>query len=236
MNGPFTYDGNELEMFAEATNWKRYIYNQVAPYLGDEVLEVGAGYGGSTLHVAKTPAARWVCLEPDPRLAERLRTRLEKGEFPACCEVKIGTVEELGADDTFDSLIYLDVMEHIEDDAAEFCRAIDHLKPGGHLVVLAPAHPWLFTPFDTALGHFRRYNRKMMHKLTKGSVDLVRLEYLDSVGFLASLANRLVLKQAMPTRSQVRTWDRMMVPLSRPLDGLLFHRVGKSILGVWKRN
>ncbi len=236
MKGPFTYHGNELELFAEAKHWKRYIYNQMAAYLGDEVLEVGAGYGGSTVHLARKQADRWVCLEPDPELAAQLRLRLDRGECPSFCEVRIGTLDGLAADDRFDSLIYLDVMEHIEDDIAEFCAAVHHLKPGGHLVVLAPAHQWLFTPFDRTLGHFRRYDRKTMRQFTNGDVELVRLDYLDSVGFMASLANRLVLKQPMPTRRQVRIWDRLMVPFSRVLDRILFHRVGKSVLGVWKRN
>ena len=63
----------------------------------------------------------------------------------------------------------------------------------------------------------------------------MKLLYLDSVGMLASGANRLLLSQAMPTERQILTWDRLMIPVSRVLDPLLGYTVGKSILGVWKR-
>ena len=58
---------------------------------------------------------------------------------------------------------------------------------------------------------------------------------MDSVGMLASLGNRLLLKSAMPTAQQIAVWDRLMVPLSRLADPLLLHTLGKSVLGVWTR-
>ena len=63
----------------------------------------------------------------------------------------------------------------------------------------------------------------------------MRLHYLDSIGMLASLGNRLILKSSMPTRRQIALWDRLMVPISRLADPLLGHRLGKSVLGVWQR-
>ena len=160
MNEEFTYVGNELELFAEAKNWKSYVFGQVAPYLGNDVLEVGAGCGGSTMQFAKKRVHRWVCLEPDAELAAQLQQRLENKDLPEYCELTIGTLDDIPQEEKFDSLMYLDVMEHIEDDAAEFSRATSFLKPGGHLIILCPAHQKLFTPFDKAIGHFRRYNRR----------------------------------------------------------------------------
>jgi hypothetical protein len=66
-------------------------------------------------------------------------------------------------------------------------------------------------------------------------VDLVRMRYIDSVGLLASLANRVALKQAIPTLAQVMTWDRMLVPLSTWIDPILGYRLGKSVIAVWRR-
>jgi hypothetical protein len=61
------------------------------------------------------------------------------------------------------------------------------------------------------------------------------MEYLDSVGVIASGANRLLLRSGMPTASQVALWDRVMVPVSRVIDPLFGRRIGKSILGVWRK-
>ncbi|MGB9626595.1 MAG: hypothetical protein ACPMAQ_17205, partial [Phycisphaerae bacterium] len=58
--------------------------------------------------------------------------------------------------------------------------------------------------------------------------------YLDSVGCLASMANRLLLRQGMPTRRQIRLWDAVFVSMSRVADPLLGYRLGKTIVGVWR--
>jgi hypothetical protein len=126
-------------------------------------------------------------------------------------------------------------MEHIEDDAAELARAAEWLRPGGYVVVLSPAHQWLYTPFDKAIGHFRRYSKQTLASLTPPSLELVRLNYVDSVGMLASMGNRFVLGRAMPNPRQITIWDKMMVPISRVLDPILFYSLGKSVLGVWQR-
>ena len=126
------------------------------------------------------------------------------------------------------------MLEHIEDDAEELRRASKHLKPGGALIVLSPAHPWLFAPFDQAIGHYRRYSRESLRAAAPRHLRRQKLVYLDAVGLLASLANRLLLKQDMPTAGQIKTWDGLLVPCSRLLDPLLGGTVGKSVLGVWR--
>jgi len=240
------YVGNELELFAHARNWKRYWGSVVGPYLRGDVLEVGAGLGANAQLLRAHAAAvrRWVCLEPDSRLLEQLRSSVsspgaiapsrERPNF----EARPGTVESLNASEQFDAILYIDVLEHIPDDALEIRRAAARLREGGHLIVLSPAHQWLFSPFDKAIGHYRRYTRTSMNKTAEG-IDRLRLErcwYLDACGLFASAANRLLLRQAMPTLSQILLWDRVLVPGSRVLDHLLFHRFGKSVLAIWKRN
>jgi len=132
-------------------------------------------------------------------------------------------------------LLYIDVLEHIEDDAGELARAGEFLRPGGHVVVLSPAHPWLYSPFDRAIGHHRRYTRTTLRALTPTGLDLVRLSYLDAVGLIASAGNRLLLRSAMPSPAQVAVWDRYMVRLSRVVDPLIGFSAGKSVLGVWRK-
>lgn len=149
--------------------------------------------------------------------------------------MRVGVVADLPEAELFDTIIYADVLEHIEDDRGELERAARHLAPGGHIIVLSPAHQWLFTPFDTAIGHFRRYDRRSLGAVRPPGTEQVRLFYLDSVGVLASAANRFLLGSAHPTRAQIQTWDRLMVPASRLIDPLFGRNLGKSIIGVWRR-
>jgi SAM-dependent methyltransferase len=231
----YSYVGTELDLFAAATTWKSYVRSQVASSLGRDVLEVGAGHGGTTRVLCHSGVDRWTCLEPDPALAGRLARSIAAGELPTCCRVVVGTLDDLGEGPSFDTLLYMDVLEHIEDDRAEMARAAARLRPGGRLIVLAPAHQWLFTPFDRAIGHHRRYTRRTLRAVAPEGLALERLAYLDSVGLLASLGNRLVLRSARPGARQVAAWDRLMVPLSRVVDPLLGHAAGKSVLGIWTK-
>ncbi len=231
----FVYVGTELDLFATAERWKAYVRRQVRPYLGRQVLEVGAGHGGTTRVLCGVEQECWVCLEPDRSLADRLIAAISAGELPDCCEARIGTLADLDDGDRFDTILYMDVLEHIADDRAELARAADQLRPGGHLIVLAPAHQWLFTPFDEAIGHYRRYTRRSLRAAAPDGLALSRLVYLDSIGMLASLGNRLVLKSSMPSSGQIAAWDRLMVPLSTLADPLLGYSIGKSVLAVWKK-
>lgn len=228
------YAGSELELFRAATRWKEYWSACLRPYVSGRVLEVGAGIGGTTGVLATGREEEWVCLEPDPAMASRLRAAAEAGRLPPTCRVRTGTLADVAASDRFDTILYIDVLEHIEDDRAELARAAAHLAPGGHLVVLAPAHRFLFTPFDQAIGHFRRYDRASLLGLEPPGVRVAAAFYLDSVGMLASLGNRLLLRSGMPTEGQIRLWDKAMVPLSRRLDPLLRRSVGKTVVTVWK--
>jgi SAM-dependent methyltransferase len=231
----YTYIGSELDLFATADTWKSYVRRQVVPYLGRDVLEVGAGHGGTTRVLCRGGADSWLCLEPDPALADRLTDAINSGALPDCCRARVGTLAGMGERDVFDTLLYMDVLEHIEDDRTELAHAADHLRSGGHLVVLAPAHQWLFSPFDASIGHYRRYTKRTLRAAAPTGLTLVKLVYLDAVGLLASLGNRLVLRSSMPNPRQIAAWDKLMVPVSRLIDPLVGYSIGKSVLAVWRK-
>jgi hypothetical protein len=125
------------------------------------------------------------------------------------------------------------VLEHIEDDREELTCAALHLRSKGHLIVLSPAHQCLFTPFDAAIGHFRRYNRSMLRRISPPSLSIIRLRYLDSFGLIASFVNLLLLRQSMPTEAQLSFWDQRIIPISRVFDRCFRYNIGKSIVAVW---
>jgi len=231
----FRYPGDELELFQHAVNWKRYVASQLASYLVGDVAEVGAGLGATTALLVDGTQASWVCLEPDVELAAKLRSRLRAFSSSTPVEVLTGTLREAGSGRRFDTVVYIDVLEHIEHDREELEHAAERLRPGGRLLVLSPAHQWLYSPFDRALGHFRRYSAETLAALTPATLQVERVFYLDSVGLLASFANRLLLGQQQPTRSQILFWDSVLVRLSRFVDVLFAYRLGKSVVAIWRR-
>ena len=235
MSADFTYVGSELDLFSAAKNWKAYFRKHLLPYLGTDVLEVGAGLGGTTSVLCRGTEKRWICLEPDSGLVAQLDRKILAGELPKCCESRTGTLEGFDDSDLYDTILYMDVLEHIEEDRAEVARAAKHLRPGGHVIALSPAHQWLFTPFDESIGHCRRYTRAGFGALAGKDLEKVRLVYLDSIGFFASLANKVILKSAMPKPSQIAFWDNVLVRMSKVVDPILGYSAGKSVLAIWRK-
>ena len=227
------YAGGELELFADAHNWKAYFSAVLAPHLSGRVLEVGAGLGSTTLALCSPAAESWDCLEPDAELNGKLAAMLGLHNWPCPVRARSGTLCDLAGTELFDTIIYIDVLEHIAEDRAELASAARHLAPGGSLVVLSPAFQFLFSEFDASIGHHRRYTRPSLLALAPPDLTLSSCRYLDSVGLMASLANRMVLRASLPTPKQIRTWDRLMVPLSRLLDKVVCYKFGRSIVAVW---
>jgi 2-polyprenyl-3-methyl-5-hydroxy-6-metoxy-1,4-benzoquinol methylase len=230
------YEGDELDLFKSARRWKTYWSSKVRPLLGKSVLEVGAGLGTNTPYLIGPRQEKWMCLEPDPALAGQILLNVTSAAKSTQLEVRVGTLNDLPPELLFDTLIYIDVLEHIENDGGELMRALSYLRPGGKIVVLSPAHPWLFTPFDAAIGHYRRYTKSSLAALTPAGASLQEIYYLDSVGLLAALANKLLLKQSMPSLAQILFWDKWLVTASRVLDLLIQFQLGKTLVGVWTKN
>ena len=230
----FKYVGQELELFARVYNWKSYWSARIRPFIKGDVVEVGAGLGANTPYLNRGDCRSWICLEPDPALVEELAANTASISAACNCEIKCGTLQSLEGRQ-FDTIVYIDVLEHIEDDKGELQRAARLLRSGGRVIVLSPAHQFLFTDFDAAIGHYRRYNRSSLANLSPPALDLEQMWYLDSAGLLLSAANRLLLRQSMPTEAQLKVWDQWVIPVSRVLDRCLFGRVGKSIVEIWRK-
>lgn len=233
MTDPFKYQGDELVLFQYAKNWKKYFSRQITPYINGQVLEVGAGIGASTLLLNNGIPVKWLLLEPDKEMSEVLETLISEKKLPDNCKIQTGKIDQLT--EKFDAILYIDVLEHIESDREEISKAAALLNNGGHLIVLSPAFQFLYNPFDKAIGHYRRYNKRMLRQLTPHTLKLLHCRYYDSAGYFAALVNKLLLRQKYPTVKQVLFWDRWIIPVSRITDKLLFNSFGKSIISVWKK-
>ncbi|OPF63508.1 bifunctional 2-polyprenyl-6-hydroxyphenol methylase/3-demethylubiquinol 3-O-methyltransferase UbiG [Hydrogenophaga sp. H7] len=231
----FIYSGTELDLFATARHWKSYWTQVIDPYLGQHVLELGAGIGANAQALQHRRYARWLSVEPDATMVELMKQGITQGRLSPSHEAVCGTSLDLSRDERFDTILYLDVLEHIEDDHAELQRVSGLLQPGGHIVILAPAHNVLYTPFDRKIGHFRRYDKAMLRAIVPPELHIRRMLYLDSVGMLASLANKLLLQSDSPSPGQVRLWDSVMVRMSRLADPLTGFQLGKSIVCILQK-
>lgn len=226
------YIGDELELFRHATNWKRYWSSVVARYVNGQVLDVGSGLGVNAPYLVNEHVTAYTFLEPDARLlSETSMDLIPEGIQQHRIQ---GTTADM-AGKQFDTLAYIDVLEHLPDPAVELQRAMDLLRPAGHIVIVVPAFQFLYSPFDKAIGHFRRYDRAGLRADLPAGSELVLMRYLDSTGSLLSLGNKLLLRRAAPDPGQIAFWDKRIIPISRITDRLVVGSFGRSLIAVLRK-
>jgi cyclopropane fatty-acyl-phospholipid synthase-like methyltransferase len=233
--GEIAYVGNELDLFEQANVWKKYFGRFLNSFLKGKILEAGAGIGGTTAALCDDTQDKWLCLEPDPQLYARLENKIREGRLPSCCASIKGTTTDLPPNEKFNAIMYIDVIEHIEKDTEELNRAKALLADKGCLIVLVPAHQFLYNEFDRAIGHYRRYDKKMLKAVAPAGMRLLTIRYLDTLGFISSIMNKYFLKQHYPTAEQVKFWNKFLIPLSKPLDFISGYATGKTLFAVWQK-
>ncbi len=213
---------DNLESMVEARRYNAYLARLVAEACrgARDVLDFGAGIGtfAAMLRELGTPP---LCLEPDPTLSRRL----------AADGFNVVASLDAVAPDSLDVVYSLNVLEHIEDDAAALAQIHDRLRPGGRLMLYVPAFPILYSAMDRKVGHFRRYRRRPFARLLTGAGFTVeRIGYVDCLGFPAALAFRaLGDREGVLDPRAVRLYDGLVFPASRALDPLLGRWFGKNL-------
>lgn len=226
------YVGQELELFRKARNWKLYWTRRVGPHVSGRVLDVGCGLGANAELLWTSKVSHYTFLEPDADLLNEARNACPAGRSSGASFVHGDSTAVSGP---YDTILYADVLEHIAADKQELSRAVALLAPGGQLIVLAPAFASLYSPFDRAIGHHRRYTRRTLAAIAPDTLRSVRSEYLDGLGCILSLGNRFISRREVPTEAQIAFWDRWIIPLSERIDLIIGRSFGRSVMMVWQK-
>ncbi len=227
------YIGDELSLFEHAKNWKLYYTDILKYYINGDVVEVGAGLGGTTIFLQNSRVKSWICIEPDSKLIEILINKVKQNILPNFVTPINGNINSINS--LKDTFIYIDVIEHIENDKKELKDAYDLLNKNGHILIIVPAFNFLYNDFDKSIGHFRRYTKKTISDIIPLNGKVLKIQYLDSLGFFTSLVNKYILKQNYPKLSQILFWDKILIPFSKFFDHLFHFKFGKSLLVVIKK-
>jgi SAM-dependent methyltransferase len=224
------YAGTDLEAMACAENYHEWILDSITPYLGNTVAEVGAGAGNLTL-LLSAKAERVLAFEPSLKMASILSERTQQDN-------KITILNSTFSDsassftNTFDSIVYINVLEHIEDDLAEIILAHSSLKSHGYLCLFVPALDWLYSEFDRSIGHYRRYTLEpLCQAVSERGFTIIKSTYLDLFGILPWWIIMVVLKRGLNPAS-TSFYDKLCIPAIRYLEERIRVPVGKNILVV----
>jgi SAM-dependent methyltransferase len=230
----FIYEGEDLDAMDLADNYHGWILDRFEPALGTNVVEVGAGTGSfSRLIARRAVPERLLLLEPSDAMASKLVE--VAGEITeAEVTTKVGFLSDSSAEVTDfapDTFVYVNVLEHVEDDAGEIQRVFDLLPPGGTLCAFVPALPFLYSKFDKSIDHYRRYTlQDLSDKCTAAGFEIVERRYFDILGILPWLIKFKILGSTKLDPGAVGMYDRFIVPVMRRLEALVRVPVGKNVL------
>ena len=136
-----------------------------------------------------------------------------------------------------DTFIYINVFEHIEDDAAEIRKIKSLLKKGGHVIIFVPALTSLYSDYDKSIGHFRRYTKDSLEALCKNAgLEIISLGYRDIFGTASWWFNFVALKRGGLSPSMVKVYDKFFVPVIRAAESRVKVPFGKNVMVVAKKS
>ena len=229
-----TYVGTDLEAMSFAENYHRWILNELRPQLGSSIVEVGAGTGSFSELLLECRPTSLLLVEPS-EMVEKLRLTMsgmsEQGPTVRIFNSTFRDAVDEIAGAKPDSIIYVNVLEHIEDDSAELRAVFEALQPRGKVFIFVPAHPWLYGAFDKSVGHFRRYRRaELEEKIREAGFKILVSKYFDFVGVAPWWLKYRLLKSEKLEPKAVELYDRWAVPVTRALESVLTPPTGKNLL------
>ncbi len=223
-----------LETISKASNFNRWMYSEIKPFLKGEILEIGSGIGnisqyaisdGFKITLSDFNAGYYQWLKESfsnfPSVQNIIQIDLLHPDF----QEKYSFLQE-----KFDSVFLLNVIEHIVDDitAVKNCKFL--MKQNGHLIILAPAYKWLYCRFDRELGHHRRYTLRSMKQILKHNGLQIRSgNYFNAAGILGWLYFGKIMNKKMIGNDEMSAFNRF-VPLARIIDRLTLKKVGLSVI------
>ena len=199
----------EFTALGEARNYRAALVREFTPLLRGRVLEVGAGIGQMTAEFARVPGVtEIVAVEPEPRFHAAF------GAANPGRRLIRGTLAQLPAGETWDALVAINVLEHIEHDQAELAAWAARLRVRqGRLGLFVPARPELYAPIDQDFGHYRRYTRALLRtRLEAAGFTVERLCYFNCVGYFGWWYIFRLLGRRHFDAATVRRFDRLIFP------------------------
>jgi SAM-dependent methyltransferase len=228
-----------LERFAAATHFNRWLFDTVRPHCKGHVLEVGSGIG----NISKLFLENKIRLTASD-LREEYCDLLQQqfGNNPSLAGVV--SIDLAVPDFTqryshllqqFDSVVALNVIEHIEDDKRAIDNCVQLLKRGGHLVILVPAFQTLYNLFDEELGHYKRYTGRSLRALEESAgLEVIHQQYFNVVGIMGWIVDGGILRKRLIPRQQLLYFDKL-IPLIKLVDTITFHSFGLSTIAIGRK-
>jgi 2-polyprenyl-3-methyl-5-hydroxy-6-metoxy-1,4-benzoquinol methylase len=211
-----------------------WLFDEIRPHLGRRVLEVGCGHGNLTQHLLDRDLVVATDFEPSSVEIVRNKFRDYHNVITYVYDICDKAVQTLAAH-KIDTVVSLNVLEHVKDDALALSNMAGLLMPDGKLVLIVPAFEWLYGSMDASIGHFRRYTKASLSaKLAQAGFAVQQQHYTNALGALGWFVNGRVLKQQVPPVGQLGLFNTL-VPLLATLENFIQPPIGISLISIATR-
>lgn len=235
MSDSIHYEGRDLEVLADCPRYYRWIADALIPYVQGRAIEYGPGRGTISELILQY-VMQLALVEPSPNLAQELEAQYGEDEkVKVHCEtLEAHTVNQ--ADASVNTIIMVNVLEHVKDDAGTLQELRRIIAPGGHLLLFVPALQWLMSDLDRMHGHYRRYHREPLEKMCRDAgFEVLTTRYWDIPGVFAwGLINTIGGSVHFNPR-MVAIYDRFIVPIARSIESVVSPPIGKNLLLIARR-
>ncbi len=230
------YAADDLETMEQARRYSAHLFNLFRPYVGSRVLEVGSGIGTMSRQLTKV-ADLVVGIEPNVNCWVRAQEAMrDEPRFSLrTCHLEECDRGEL-ADLRFDTILCVNVLEHIHDDVGALRTFNEVIQPGGRVLIFVPAVQAAYGPLDAELGHHRRYSKRTLAKaFADAGLELKLLRYTNPIGLLGWMYNAHVTRSTTHSLTQVKLFEALVAPWALPLERMITPPIGLSLVAVGRR-
>ena len=206
------YEGTDLQSMNNASNYYKWIFKEFEPFFGNECAEIGAGTGTFSKLLLSSNIKSLKTYEPSFDMYKILKKEIGQNEKATVINAFFD-----GGDKILDTVFYINVLEHVEDDKRELQKVFESLKTNGRLCLFVPALPFLYSNFDKSIGHFRRYIKKPLESMLKEiGFKIEKSKYFDFLGIIPWYFV-FVLGKCIMQESNVTLYDKLVVPIEKKL-------------------
>jgi len=223
-----------LETASISADLARWTYEEIRPFVKGDILEVGSGTGTYSEMLYRDFAGRLFLTDIHPSYLAQLRNRFQNGRV-VVRSLDLNSREHFEAlgGHKFDTVVCMNVLEHVRNDVLSLSSLKRLLRPEGVLVLLVPAYGFLYNTIDRAIGHHRRYTkRELILKLNSAGFAIRRIFYYNMFGILGWYVSGSILRRPDVDRGALSYFNRL-VPIFRVVERLVpFRPAGISIIAI----
>jgi len=228
----------DLHVLHEARRYRSWLFSLIQPHLGQRILEVGSGIGNYTDMLLDKKCV--VATDIDETYVGILSER-----FSNTSNVEVRKLDLINLDQNLmltlqdyhlDTIINMNVLEHIKDDREALKRMKDIVREGGRIITIVPAFPKLFGSLDEAYGHYKRYSKEDFTTIAHAlRLSLVYSRYANVIGILGWIYSGKIRRKKTFSKKSITVFDRWFVPILSAIEKNVYPPFGLSLIAVFDK-